>query len=172
MKGTCPDCGFHGELAAFLVEGESRESVAEALRLPAELGAGTVVRYLSLFRPAGRALAHSKATRLLRELADDIEAGTVRRRGRDWSAPVGHWRSAMEAMLDARDRLTLPLKNHHYLHEIVASLANSEEATQERQVETRRQHGHHRTETPARTEPTAAREILGDLMKSIKGGTS
>lgn len=168
IKGTCPGCYFTGEILAFVVEIESRETVAEALRIPAEIGHGTVLRYLNLFRPKGRALAHSKATRLLRDLANDIEARKVNRRGRDWAAPVAHWKLALDSMLEAQDRLTLPLKNHHYLHEIVAGLANSEEAVTERKTEERRQHGHHRTEAPLAS-PVVAGQILGDLMAQLKG---
>ena len=170
MKGACPDCGFQGELLAFLVDVEARQAIAEALRVPAEL-APLVLRYLGLFRPAEKTLALNKATRLLRELSEFIEASKVERRGRSWAAPLTAWRDALNSMLDSRDRLTLPLKNHHYLLEIVASLADRVEAAAETKTEKQRQSGAHRETAPTAkttTDPIAAREILKGIRTRIK----
>ena len=159
------------------------------LRLPRELiaffaetrawaprrGAGQVgpaVIRLGLFRPPSRALALAKATRLLRELADAIEAGRVDRRGRSWAAPVSAWRSALETVVEARARLVLPLRNHNYLFEIVAGLAHQAEGALERQTEARRRAGAHREQPPAErdtTDPVLARELLQSTLAKLKG---
>lgn len=173
MKAVCPDCGMQGELTAFLIDGEARQLAAEFARVPGDAG-GLVVRYLSLFKPAGRALALNKVTRLVRELADAMQAGMVPRKGRAWPTSPAMWRQALEAMLDARDRLTLPLKSHGYLFEIVAGLANREEAREEHAVEQERRTGRHREATPAAAEKTAdpqlVRSLLGDAMQKLRGG--
>ncbi|MBI2801268.1 MAG: hypothetical protein HYX63_13485 [Gammaproteobacteria bacterium] len=178
MKGACPDCGFQGELLAFLVDVEARQAIGEALRVPAEL-APLVIRYLGLFRPSEKTLSLNKAARLLRELSGFIEAGKVERRGRILSPPPFAWRDALNSMLDARDRLTLPLKNHNYLIEIVAGLADKEEAAAETKVEKQRQRGSHRETTaasasslPVSTTPVLAREILNKIQSGLKGPSS
>lgn len=171
MKGACPDCGFQGELLAFLVDVEARQAIGEALRVPAEL-APLVIRYLRLFRPAEKTLALNKATRLLRELSELIEVGNVKRRGRSWAAPLTAWRDALASMLDTRDRLTLPLRNHNYLLEIVAGLADRTEAVAEIKVEQQRQRGAHREGGVVTTTPVRAREILNRIQTGLKGGSN
>lgn len=169
MKGTCPECGFQGDVIAFFVEGDARLAVAEALRVPSELGP-FVLRYLALFRPPQRALSLSKATRLLRELADAIEEGKVERRGRAWSAPIESWRLALRVILEQRVGLTLPLKNHHYLYEIVAGIAHQAEGVVERQTEERRQRGQHReAPPPATADPVQAQQLVQQTLAKLRG---
>lgn len=174
IRGTCPECGFQGDVVAFFVETDARQGMAEAARLPPEL-ASLVIRYLGLFRPPERALSLSKATRLIHELADAVEAGTVERRGRAWHTTTVTWKSGLEAMLDARDRLTLPLKNHNYLYEILAGLADQIEGKAEQQVEAARSRGQHREPAPGaetRADPTMARDLLQGALAKLKGGSS
>ena len=108
--------------------------MAITLQMPPVLAEHTT-RYLSLFRPAGRALSWSRTLKLIRELYELIEAGQIKRKGRTWPAPTQSWCMAMEQMIEGRDKLTLPLKSHGYLYEIVAGLGDKIEATEETRKE-------------------------------------
>jgi hypothetical protein len=134
MKLTCPGCGALGSIEQFTADREARAFMATLVKLPAGLGE-PVLNYLSLFRPPKRALAWSRARRLLVELAPLMEAAAVRRHGRDWRVTPDMWRRGIEQMLERRDTLTLPLKSHGYLLEIVAGLASKAEGDVETQKE-------------------------------------
>lgn len=172
MKGVCPNCGFVSELLGFLVDVEAREAMEAALASAPPLGP-LITRYLGLFRPRERALQLKRIDRLLRELGATIASGKVRRHGRDWPAPLPLWREALDAVLDSRDTLTLPLplKDHHYLYEVVARLANRTEAAAETRVEESRRLGTHREPAPA-TPATAlnpAQAAAAELAARMKG---
>lgn len=130
MKLTCPGCGQSMPIEALLADGEAREVMAIALRLPAEL-APRLLRYLALFRAPSRGLAWDRAQRLLAELAAPIERGNLARNGRTWPAPRDYWIAALDQVLDGRDRLVLPLKSHGYLFEVVVGIASKGEARAE-----------------------------------------
>ena len=140
MKLVCPSCGATNSADGITSDVDARAALLVAAELPADLGP-LCIRYLGLFRPGKRALAWDRARRLLDELAEQIRAGTIRRRGRDWPVPVGAWRSALQTMLDKRDSLDLPLKSHGYLLEIVAGLSDRAEAQAERAAEQQLQAG-------------------------------
>ncbi len=134
MKLACPSCGFTGGLEAYSSEADARTVAALCAALPAHLGP-LVLRYLALFRPAKRALAWSRARKLLEELSPLIKSGTLRKRGRDWVVPVEAWATAIEQMLNMTDKLQLPLTNHNYLFEVLVGVANRAEAAQEAERE-------------------------------------
>lgn len=138
MKILCPSCGATHSADGILSDAEARTALLIAAELPADLGP-LCIRYLGLFRPGKRALSWDRARKLLDELAEQIRAGTIRRRGRDWPVPAGAWRTALQTMLDKRDSLDLPLKSHGYLLEIVAGIADKAEGAAERAIETARQ---------------------------------
>lgn len=135
MQLTCPCCSARFPIEAALADDAARQAVAAALRLPAPLGE-LLLRYIALFRPTKRALSWDRAAKLLDELSAPIRAGQVERNGRIWAAPQESWRAALEEMLERRDKLTLPLKSHGYLFEIVAGFAAKGEARIEQQAET------------------------------------
>ena len=97
-----------------------------AFKLPAPL-ASPMHQYLRLFRPAQRALTARRVETLLAELLPMIESGRIERRSRIWPAPVENWRAGMEEIVVKRDRLTLPLKSHGYLLEILVGYADKAE---------------------------------------------
>lgn len=172
VKGCCPECGFQGDLIAFVVDVEARQAIAEALRLAPQLEP-LILRYLGLFRPESRTLALHKAVRLLKELADAIAAGKITRHGRSWAAPLSVWKESLETMLDARNRLTLPLKSHGYLFEIVAGLSDKIEGAAERKVETERRTGVVEPGTQQRRGSLEqSSKILSGLVSTLKGGKS
>lgn len=134
MRLTCPCCGATLSLEALLNDLAARQAVATALSLPADLGP-RLLRYLGLFRPAQRSLTWERAAHLLSELHGLIDAGEIRRHGRPWRVTAADWASALDEILDRRPSLTLPLKSHGYLLEILAGLANQTEARHEQQRE-------------------------------------
>lgn len=131
MRLTCPCCGATNSLDALLNDVAARQAVATALSLPANLGP-RLLRYLSLFRPAPRSLTWDRAASRLTELHDVINAGEIRRQGRPWRVTPADWATALDAVLE-RPNLTLPLKSHGYLLEIIAGMGNRAEAQQEEQ---------------------------------------
>ena len=122
MRLTCPCCGAQHSLESLLNDAAARQAVAAALALP---GLGDrLVRYLGLFRPAGgRGLTWDRVARLLEELNTALAAGQIERHGQLWPAPLDYWKLALDQMLDSRPTLTLPLKSHGYLYEILVGLS-------------------------------------------------
>lgn len=137
MKTACPACGASFSLDAVAGHDEMRALVAELAALSGPLGAA-LLRYLGLFRPAQRSLSWDRAARLLGELAPMIREGRIERRGRVYAAPREAWVAAVEHMLDHRERLTLPLKSHGYLIEVLVGAIEQAEARQEARNEDRR----------------------------------
>jgi len=119
MRLTCPSCGAMHSVEALLADANARRAVLAAAELPGGLGE-RVVRYVALFRPRERALSWDRAAKLLEEMAAAIAAGQIERDGRAYPAPPEYWRTALDQMLDGRERLALPLKTHGYLYEIIA----------------------------------------------------
>ena len=136
MKLVCPSCGFFASPEAFLGEADEQRALLLAFKLPSPLAA-PMHQYLRLFRPAQRALTARRIETLLGELLPMIEACRVERRGRSWPAPVEAWRAALDEMVGKRDRLTLPLKSHGYLLEILVGQADKAEG----KIETQREQG-------------------------------
>lgn len=156
MQLTCPCCFARFPLEASLEDAAARDAIAAALKLPAELSE-LLLRYISLFRPAHQALRWSRTAKPLTELREMIHAGQIERNGRAWAAPQAHWQAALGQMIERRGKLTLPLKNHGYLLEILAGMANAGEARAEREKEDAlRQRA---PEGVRRTTPVPAKEL-------------
>jgi len=134
VKLSCPACGSLSSLDALLGNEGAREAVMAALAMPAPLGK-LMVQYLALFRPAQRQLSFDRVANLLNELQPMIAAAKIARNGRICSAPQDYWKQAIEEMLNKRDKLTLPLKNHGYLLTIIDNYSNKAEARKEQQHE-------------------------------------
>jgi hypothetical protein len=146
MQLTCPCCAARFPVEAALMDEAARAAVQAALVLPAGL-AEPVLRYLALFRPRQRALAWDRAAKLLGELAGPIREARVERHGRAWAAPQEVWAQGLDLVLARRDSLTLPLKSHGYLYEVVAGLVNAREGAAE---------ARHEAELRSGTQPQAA----------------
>ncbi|MBI2397699.1 MAG: hypothetical protein HYV17_07865 [Xanthomonadales bacterium] len=75
-----------------------------------------------------------------------IDSAMVTRGGMDRAAPLAVWQAGLEQMVELRNgnKLTLPLKSHGYLLEIVASLAEKSAAKAEADLEEGRRKGQHR----------------------------
>lgn len=139
MKLVCPCCGATLSIEALLMDGDARSTVEAALRLPAPLGS-LILRYLGLFRTGKRALSWDRATKLLTELHACIDARQVQRNGIDYAAPLDAWQQAIDDMLNRRDKLSLPLKSHGYLFEIVAGMASKAAGKAEQRKEDQLRH--------------------------------
>lgn len=133
MKLVCPCCGATASAEAWANDAEARAALALACNLPEPM-ARRVLSYLGLFRPAGQALRWQRSARLLATLAELAESGHVQVQGKP-ARPCGPdiWARGMEQMAAQRERLSLPLKNHNYLRQIVWQLADQADAAHERE---------------------------------------
>jgi len=139
MKIVCPCCAAEFPLQAAMSDVAARHAIARAFSLT-PLG-DVLLPYVGLFKPAKQALKMAALVRILDELIADIKAGRITRGGTIYPAPQEYWRSAIETMLASRDKLTLPLKSHGYLYEIIAGFGNRAAAAQERKNEQGRKYG-------------------------------
>lgn len=167
MQVTCPVCFARYSLEAALNDEVARQVMArlagcgdETLRF--------VVAYVGLFRPEKHVLAWARAGRLIGEVVDVIEAGTIRRRGRAWALNRTQWGEALEVVIERRNagHLALPLRNHAYLFEVAAGIADKAEAAAERETEDkRRRRGagpERKGETSAATQAQRFEALLGE----------
>lgn len=179
MKTTCPACGAVTSLDALIGNEAARSLLVMALE-QTQTGK-RLIRYVALFRPAQRQLSWDRVASLLGELLDLIKAGKVERHGRLWAAPETAWISALDEMLAKRDsgKLTLPLKNHGYLLEIITGQANKVEAAAETRKETGARgvtqtgtHASHSDFNPQkkteRSSPETAKAALDQVKKTLK----
>jgi hypothetical protein len=160
MQLNCPACGATFSLDAIIGHEGAREAVLVALQLPAPLGK-TLIQYIGLFRPAQRALSMDRLAKLLNELLPMISKAQIERNGTIYAAPVDYWRNAMETMLASRDKLTLPLKSHGYLLEVIAAAAEKTAAKAEQQHEQGRKYG----EVKAAQHNASAGKVIEKLVK-------
>ncbi|TVO70871.1 hypothetical protein FHP88_15565 [Sedimenticola selenatireducens] len=180
-QAMCPVCGAFGAPEIFLAEAIKREAIAKALRMPHPLAMQVQV-YIGLFRPPKRGHSMDRVERILEELLEPIEAGKLRRNGRDWPAPVEIWKYALDQVISRRNKLTLPLKDHGYLFEVVAGESDRAEANAEKKLEEQRKHhvrsGPKESSVPLGYNPVEAwkrdMERLGrtDLVEKVEGAKS
>lgn len=178
MKLTCPSCGAVMSLDVLIAHQGAREAVVHALDVPAPLGR-LLVQYVALFRPAKRELSIERVGRILAELLPLIRAAQIERGGRVWPAPLDYWVSAIEEMLERREKLTLPLKSHGYLLEIIAGIGNRAESRAETKREAERAYPFHEARSTAGPVPVAqaerapmpaqTREAIDKLLRRRRG---
>ncbi|TCS38495.1 hypothetical protein EDC30_102234 [Paucimonas lemoignei] len=137
MRLTCPACGAEFTLDVLIAHEGAREALVEAMGLDMALGK-RLVQYLSLFRPAQRQLTMDRVAKILKEISPSIRAQRIERGGRIWSVPRDSWAWALDEIVAKKDRLTLPLKSHGYLLEMLVGAADRAEAATERKVEEQR----------------------------------
>lgn len=139
---ACPSCNARMSLDALLGHQGARDAVLALATLhpSASRLATTTLRYIGLFAPAKREMGFDRVAGLLTELAELMKTGRVERRGRVWAAPLENWIAAMDEMLAKRERLTLPLKSHGYLLEILAGYADRAESGAEEKREAERRY--------------------------------
>lgn len=137
MNLTCPDCGFHAPLVAYTADEDGRRIAALVAQLPKSVGMPALA-YINLFAPAKRKLTMARARKLLEELVPDIERGAIERKSRHWLAPASVWLQAFEYMQTPRASVTLPLKSHGYLYEVIVGIVERGEAVTENATELQR----------------------------------
>ncbi len=139
MKLVCPICQAEYPLESALNDVAARQAVVRAFELT-EIGS-FLIRYVQLFKPAKHAISMSKLAKLLDELVPMIKSGQITRSGTIYAAPQAYWQQAIETMLASRDKLSLPIKSHGYLLEIIAGMAEKAATQAERQQEQGRKYG-------------------------------
>lgn len=145
MRLSCPSCGAVSSLDGLLQHDAARAAMASAYALSAPLGVA-LYRYMALFRPAQRALTWDRVATLTNELLPMIEAQQIVRNRKTYFVPRDSWIAGFEQILAQRDKLTLPLKSHGYLLEILAGLAEKAQ-----HAETAKKESIARGETPVGT---------------------
>jgi hypothetical protein len=173
MRLTCPTCFARNSFEAFVNDEAGRRAIQAAAKFPAPLG-DLALRYIALFRPRSRALAWTRAAKLLDELTADICRGRIEWKGRSWPASVDIWRQGLEEILQVAGagKLQLPLESHGYLRAILAGIADKADAEQEKRTEARRRSGRTDTGSAARgiTEITSELKHFQSLLESSVNG--
>jgi hypothetical protein len=139
VKLSCAACGAEMTLDTLIAHEGAREAVLIALQLPAPLGK-LLIQYLAMFRPSKRQLSWERVSSILAELREPIAKAQIERHGRTWSAPLDYWKAGLEQMVQLRDasKLSLPLKSHGYLLEVIAGMGEKAEGKAEAVQEGRR----------------------------------
>ncbi len=173
MKLVCPACGSANSLDSLVGHDGARAALAELAKLSGPL-ASAVVRYLALFRPAKRQLSLDRMASLLAELNPMIMEARIERSGRNYAAPREVWVDAIDHILTIRDRLTLPLKSHGYLLEIIIGQIHKAEMAAETKREAGRA-GHTQVggnapkpAAPEPEQPRASRETIAKTLAEAK----
>ncbi|HYE35481.1 hypothetical protein [Methylocaldum sp.] len=161
MKLTCPSCGALMSLDIVVAHDGAREAVQIALQLPAPLGK-LLIQYIALFRPKTRQLSLDRLATLLGELLPQIKDAQINRDGRIWPAPQEVWAAALEEIQNrhAKKPLSLPLKSHGYLLEIIVGIGEKAVAKAEAMREEQRQH---RAEGQRTGAPISAADAAGKV---------
>jgi hypothetical protein len=138
VKLTCPACGAAISLDAVIGHEGARNAVMIALQLPAPVGK-LLVQYVAMFRPASRNLSMDRLASLLGELLPMIDSARIERGGRQYLATQDYWVMGLTDVINRRGSgLTLPLKSHGYLLEVIAGYSVKAEAQAEAQREAKK----------------------------------
>jgi len=145
MKMTCTACGATNSAEAMTSDEACRKTLAVCCRLPGPMPM-VVLHYLSLFRPEKSSLTWGKALRLALELEELVVKGWVQIEKKPARKCVPRiWSQAIEEMIDRRQRLTRPLKNHNYLRDVAYTIADREDAETEKKTVEAERNGNLRT---------------------------
>lgn len=151
MRISCPNCSETYPIEAGFAEGDGKRLAVLFADMEPALGRAAI-SYLRLFKPPKTALRTTRAIKLLEQLMALVSTGTVCRDERTSArrqATQAMWAEGIEQMLTARDKLTLPLTNHHYLRAIVYTVADQADAGDEKQREEQLRTRSTRAEQPA-----------------------
>lgn len=173
LRVTCPGCGTDFPVQAGLVEGEAKRLGAVLAGMEPVLGRAAL-HYLALFKPPKSALRLSRATRLLAELVELVDAGSVckdERSGLRRPATPSLWAAGIEQMLAQRQGLDLPLGGHNYLRKVVWGLADAADAQAEAAREQDLRQGRQRQgPSPARAAESRLANELAWLRQQLDYG--
>jgi hypothetical protein len=113
-------------MEAGFLDDEGKRLAAQFADIEPRLGRA-ILGYLRLFSPARRGLRTIRAIKLVEELMAAVNACTVTRDARTTDskpATPAMWTAGIDQMLAQRERLSLPLDNHHYLRAVVFGIAS------------------------------------------------
>lgn len=127
MKCRCQNCGAVASLDLLVSNEEARDALVAITMMSDEL-TKAAIKYIGMFRPASKDLSWSRVAKLLNEIIPMITSETVTRGGVTKKASREMWLVGMKECVAARDagRLSLPLKTHGYLLEIVSNMQYKE----------------------------------------------
>lgn len=124
FPGCCPSCGFSGDMEAFLTEVDAKRAIQCAATLDAGLGR-VAMSYLRMFGVGRRGVTVRRAVKLLDELSDLVNTGSVcrdERGGIRRTTTPATWVAGIEQMLASPPNGQL--QNHHYLRAVVFAIAD------------------------------------------------
>lgn len=169
MRIICPCCQTDFPLEAGINDVNARSAITRAFSLT-PIGK-LLLAYVQLFKPEKRALSMDNLVKILDQIIPMIQEGKIEHAKRTWSAPHVYWEQAIGQMIDNREKLRLPLKNHSYLFTIIAGFADKAESKAEAQTEARKAGGsiqrHQQTLTKAMPQ-----EIRGQLNQFLNKTTT
>ncbi len=151
IKGICPNCGYQLDVVAAMDDVDGRRLMALMAELPQSV-ARLLYPYLNLFSPKKTSLRYARMVKLVQELAPMIKAAQVTRNGTTYAVPLPLWADTLEHLATRPKTLTLPLKSHGYLLEILAGKAEKVAGKKEaQQIEQQR----HRSRSSNQTGPVS-----------------
>ena len=128
----CPSCGAAHAAEGWENDAIARQALQAACKLPTTVNV-VLLGYLGLFRPGKQALRWAKSLKMINELSAMIAQGHIQIQGKvARPCPPHLWAQAMEAVIERRSTLTLPLKNHNYLRQVAYQIADQADAGRER----------------------------------------
>ena len=122
MKTRCPCCGAENSLDALVNHDAARAALWELTKLGDEM-TQLAVTYVGMFRPEKSVLTFSRMAKLLEELRIQIDDGWIERNGQRHETTRAAWIHAFRTLIERRatGALSLPLKSHGYLYEVILS---------------------------------------------------
>ena len=123
MKTKCPNCGYQSDIDGLIRLMSGGEAFITAFDVPCELKQ-PLLKYLGLFRnPTGDDLTWDKLTKIIGDLTPAIRAKKVTFNKQVFDAPKEAFIWGIEQVMKqfGEGKLTLPLKNHHYLFAVMQS---------------------------------------------------
>lgn len=145
LTTVCPACSYKYDLLSALADGEQREYwryiqtqnlSTERLRL--------MFRYLGYFAPPKYAMSFSALYTRTESLLSQVTSGKVIRAGNTRVAPPELWWQVIELLVTNKpDALSLPLKSHNYLCQIVFNEADRAAAKAEEHQINEQRNRHH-----------------------------
>lgn len=161
MRLVCPACGAVASAEAWANDATAREFQDVAMKMPGPVQ-HLVLPYLGLFRSGKGGLSWSRALRILRDLRDLVEPGSVHWEGAETRpAPAHLWAQALDAVLARRPKA---LTNHNYLRHTAWEMAGGLAADAESGIERRR-----RAKSPGSGEAASVEDLLA---RSLPGATA
>ncbi len=182
LQLVCPACAATFPVEAGLTDLSARQALKAALdQWPAPL-APHLFAYLALFRPPHQALRWPRLARVIADLSTLVASGQVVRHHETRPATLAAWGDGLAEVLQlaGAGTLTLPLRSHGLLAEIVHRQAGQRQQREEQA--SRPLHPSHRPAPGAATPPAdpvpgprdpAARAVglaqVGDLARALTG---